>query len=132
MPRSAVAALALAADALLVLAFAATGRAAHDGAVLAGLLQTAWPFLAALAAGWLVTLAWRAPLAPARTGLPVWAITLAGGMLLRAVTGQGTAVSFVLVAAGVLLVTLVGWRLLAAAVRSIRSRRSRAHSAAGR
>jgi len=38
-------------------------------------------------------------------------------MLLRAVTGQGTALAFVLVASVVLAVLLLGWRALAARVR---------------
>jgi len=112
---------ALALDIVLVVAFAATGRASHDSDVWAGLWQTSWPFLAGLAIGWLVTLAWRAPTAPVRTGLGVWAITVAGGMLLRAASGQGTAVPFIVVASVTLLVALVGWRVIAAVV--LRARR---------
>lgn len=109
---------AFALDAVLVVAFAAVGRASHAEGVLGegglGLVATAWPFAVALATGWLVTLAWRAPWAPLRTGVPVWAVTVAGGMLLRAVSGQGTAVPFILVATLTLLALLVGWRLVAA------------------
>jgi hypothetical protein len=108
--------VAFALDAILVVAFAATGRASHDEDLFAGLWTTAWPFLAALAMGWLITLAWRAPTAPMRTGLGIWAVTLVGGMLLRAASGQGTALPFILVAAVVLLVALVGWRVIAAAI----------------
>jgi hypothetical protein len=107
-----------AADALLVVLFAAVGRASHREAVdAAGLWITAWPFLAALVAGWVATLAWRAPARPVRTGVGVWAVTLVGGMLLRVAGGQGTALAFVIVAAVFLLLTLVGWRVVAAAVR---------------
>jgi len=88
-PRPAVTAFAAAMDVLLVVVFAATGRASHAENVLAGLWQTSWPFLAALAVGWAVTLAWRAPLAPLQTGLGVWGVTVAGGMLLRWTSGQG-------------------------------------------
>jgi len=105
--------IALAADVVLVVVFAAIGRASHHEAVLPGLLETAWPFLAGLALGWLITLAWRAPLAPVRTGLPVWAMTVAAGMVLRAVSGQGVVAAFVVVASIVLLAFLVGWRALA-------------------
>lgn len=122
-PRSRTIALAFGLDAALVVVFAAIGRASHGEDGLLGLATTAWPFLAALAAGWLATLAWRAPLAPVRTGVGVWAITLVGGMLLRAASGQGIAVPFIVVAALTLLVLLVGWRVLAAAVR--RTRRTR-------
>lgn len=105
-------------DAALVAVFAAIGRASHDEGVLGawglGLATTAWPFLAALAVGWLVSRGWRAPLAPMRTGVPVWLATVAGGMLLRALSGQGTALPFVVVAALTLLLMLVGWRAVAA------------------
>ncbi|MEV7692030.1 DUF3054 domain-containing protein [Microbacterium sp. NPDC089189] len=110
-------------DALLVVGFAATGRASHDSDVLAGLWTTAWPFLAALVAGWLVSRAWRAPAAPWRTGIPVWAVTFAGGMLLRALVGQGTAFAFILVAGGTLAFVLIGWRALVALVRYAVARR---------
>lgn len=109
-------ATAAAIDVFLVLAFAAIGRASH-GEDPAGLLVTAWPFLVGLAAGWLVTLAWRAPAAPVRTGLGVWAATVAGGVLLRAAAGQGIAFALIVVATVTLLVLLVGWRVIAAVVR---------------
>ncbi|WP_039802993.1 DUF3054 domain-containing protein [Nocardia araoensis] len=114
-------------DALLVVVFCAIGRRSHDEAVLAGLLRTVWPFATGLVVGWLVvvSLRWRAagedarfditPLWPA--GVVIWACTLVGGMLLRVVGGQGTAVSFVLVAGVVLAVFLLGWRALYKAVR---------------
>jgi len=115
------AAIAFAVDAVLVVAFAAVGRASHESGVLGegglGLLTTAWPFVVALGVGWLVSLAWRRPFSPLRTGLPVWAVTLVGGMLLRALSGQGTAMPFVIVAALTLLALLVGWRIVARAVR---------------
>lgn len=108
-------------DAALVVVFAAIGRASHHEDVLSGLWITAWPFLAGLAIGWAVSLAWRAPLAPVRTGLPVWALTVTAGMVLRAVSGQGVQVAFVIVAAVVLAVFLVGWRGIARLV--VRRRR---------
>lgn len=125
-PRSAstTGARAFALDAVLVIAFAAIGRASHESGVLGegglGLLTTAWPFVVALAVGWLAAVAWRAPSAPLRTGVPVWAVTVVGGMLLRAVSGQGTAVPFIVVATLTLLALLVGWRLVAAGVRRSR------------
>jgi hypothetical protein len=103
-----------AADAALVVVFAAVGRASHREAVeLPGVASTAWPFLAGLVIGWFVILAWRAPTRPWRTGLGVWAGTLVAGMLLRVAVGQGAALPFVIVAAVFLLVTLVGWRVIA-------------------
>lgn len=130
MTRTAL--FALIADVLLVVAFAALGRASHNDPVLGderglGLAQTAWPFLVALGVGWVVTLAFRKPLAPLRTGVPVWLITVAGGMLLRAVSGQGTAIAFIIVATLTLLLLLVGWRLVATFVAR---QRARAHAGA--
>ena len=122
-PTMSVVVGALAIDVVLVTVFAAIGRASHGESALDGLFTTAWPFLAALAAGWLITLAWRAPTAPLRTGLGVWGITVGGGMLLRAASGQGTAVAFLIVAAVTLLVFLVGWRVIAALVARARSRK---------
>ena len=126
-------ALAFVADVLLVVVFAAIGRASHDEGILGtgglGLLQTSWPFVVALVAGWLVTRGWARPLAPLRTGLGVWATTVVLGMALRAVSGQGVAVAFVIVASVtllVLLVLLVGWRAVGALVaRASRRRRVR-------
>ncbi|MFD8243838.1 DUF3054 domain-containing protein [Nocardia sp. NPDC059691] len=113
-------------DALLVVVFCAIGRRSHDEAVLAGLLRTVWPFATGLVVGWLVVaLRWRAAAGDARfditplwpAGVVIWACTLVGGMLLRVVGGQGTAVSFVLVAGVVLAVFLLGWRAVYKAVR---------------
>ncbi len=102
---------------MLVVVFAAIGRATHDGDVLgpfgSGLATTAWPFVAALLIGWAVTRAWRRPTTVVRTGLPVWAITVALGMVLRALSGQGVAVAFIIVATITLAVFLLGWRGLA-------------------
>lgn len=113
-PRRSPAALALVVDAVLVIVFAAIGRATHDGDILgpfgSGLATTAWPFLVALLIGWLVSRAWRRPLAVVRTGLPVWAVTVVLGMVLRAVSGHGVAVAFVIVAAITLALFLLGWR----------------------
>ncbi|RWR24233.1 DUF3054 domain-containing protein [Agrococcus lahaulensis] len=115
---------ALLADAALVTLFAGIGFATHspDAVSAWGVAMTAWPFLVALAVGWVVSVAWRAPLAPLRTGVPVWLVTVGGGMLLRVLLGQGTALPFVIVATVTLLVLLVGWRLIAAAVRRARTR----------
>lgn len=118
-------ALFLLVDVILVVVFAAIGRATHDGDVFgpagSGLATTAWPFVVALGLGWLISRAWRAPLAPVRTGLVVWAVTVALGMVLRAISGQGVAVAFVIVASITLALFLVGWR----AVARLASRRRR-------
>jgi hypothetical protein len=107
---------AAAADVLLVIVFCAIGRASHAESPLWGLFVTAWPFLAALAVGWGVSLGWRRPFAVLRTGVPVWVVTVVGGMLLRLLVGQGTAPAFIVVASIVLGALLVGWRAVRAAV----------------
>jgi len=116
--------LALAADAILVLVFVLIGRASHDENPVLGALTTYWPFLVALGAGWIASLGWRAPLSIVRTGLPVWAITVALGMVLRVVADQGVQLSFVIVTSIVLAVFLLGWRAIAALVLRRRTRRA--------
>ncbi|PRI10713.1 DUF3054 domain-containing protein [Leucobacter massiliensis] len=117
-----VVAAAFAADAALVVLFAGLGRSEHSrAATLAGLVETAWPFLAGLAIAWIAALAWRAPLAVVRAGIPVWIGAVALGMLLRALTGAGTALPFVIVATLTLGVFLLGWRTLVALVSRLRS-----------
>lgn len=119
--RPASIAIALAADALLVILFAGLGRSEHDrAATLAGLFETAWPFLAGLAIAWIAAMAWKRPLAVLRSGLPLWIGTVAVGMLLRALTGAGTALPFVIVATITLGVFLLGWRALVALIAKLR------------
>lgn len=114
---------ALLLDVVFVVVFAVVGRLSHaEAADLAGVLTTAWPFLAGLAAGWAVSRAWRHPLALWPTGVVVWVVTLVAGMLLRVVSGQGTAVAFIVVAALTLALFLIGWRAIATLV--TRSRRA--------
>jgi hypothetical protein len=112
LSRSAVRAVVL--DVASVLVFVVIGRASHNhGESVPGVASTAWPFLAGLAAGWLVARAWRRPMALVPSGIPVWLSTVAVGMVLRVVAGQGTAVSFIIVALCFLGLFLLGWRLLA-------------------
>lgn len=111
-------------DAVLVIVFAAIGRASHEHGIDAlGVLETAWPFLVGLVVGWLALRAWRAPAAPLRTGAGLVVITVVLGMILRVVSGGTTAVAFIIVATVTLLVFLVGWRGIAALVARARARR---------
>ena len=105
-------------DVAFVLLFTALGRGSHArAATLDGLWQTAWPFLAALALTWMIALVWRRPAAVLRSGLPVWAGTVALGLALRVLfTDGGGALPFVLVTAATLGAMLVGWRLVAALI----------------
>ncbi|GAA1820909.1 DUF3054 domain-containing protein [Agromyces neolithicus] len=101
-------------DAALIVAFVLIGRRNHEEALsLGGIAQTAWPFLAGAAAGWLAMRAWRNPFSPWPNGTVIWAATLVGGMLLRAASGQGVQLAFVIVAALTLAALLLGWRLVA-------------------
>ena len=61
------------------------------------------------------------PVAPLRTGVGVWAITVAAGMALRALSGGGIAVSFIVVASLFLAAGLIGWRVVATLVLSRRT-----------
>jgi hypothetical protein len=106
--------LAVVLDCCCVLVFVIIGRASHTkGEALAGIASTAWPFLTGLAGGWLAGRAWRRPYPLWPAGVSAWLGTVALGMALRVVSGQGTAVSFVLVALIFLGLFLLGWRLLA-------------------
>jgi hypothetical protein len=113
-------------DVCSVLVFVAIGRAAHHhGETAGGLASTAWPFLAGLALGWLVTRAWRRPAAIVPAGLGAWLGTVAFGMLLRVVAGQGTAAAFIAVALAFLGLFLLGWRAVAAVIVARRDRAPR-------
>jgi len=105
--------LAVLLDVAWVLVFVIIGRASHaKGETLAGIASTAWPFLAGLGVGWVAARAWRRPLAIRPAGLVIWLCTVALGMILRVVAGQGTAVAFIAVALVFLALFLLGWRLL--------------------
>ena len=114
-----------------MLFFATAGRSSHaEGITIAGVLTTAWPFLAGVALGWLVVRLWRGgwPV-PAEAGTRhtaidgavVAVVAVIAGMLLRRATGAGTDPAFVVVATLVLGALLVGWRVLWSVLR----RRSR-------
>ena len=104
--------LAAGLDFCCVAAFVIIGRAAHaHGEAVGGIVSTAWPFLAGLAGGWLVTRAWRQPLTLAPAGVGAWLGAAGLGMVLRVVAGQGTAAAFIVVALAFLGLFLLGWRL---------------------
>jgi peptidoglycan/LPS O-acetylase OafA/YrhL len=101
-------------DVACVLVFCSVGRRSHDeGLNVAGIATTAWPFLSGTTLGWLLSQAWRRPSAVYPTGVVVWLSTVVVGMLLRKVTSAGVAGSFVVVAATVTALLLLGWRALA-------------------
>lgn len=124
-PDRRTAVVAFATDVVCVLVFCAIGRRSHaEGLTLSGIAETAWPFLAGTGIGWLAARAWRRPLTPAPTGVLIWLATVAVGMVLRRLAGQGVALSFIVVASLVTAVLLLGWRGAAVAVRRRRLQRS--------
>jgi len=109
----------LATDVVAVLVFCAVGRRSHDeGFSISGVAVTAWPFLTGTVIGWLASRAWRRPAAVAPTGVIVWLCTVAVGMLLRKASSAGVAASFVVVAASVTAVLLLGWRAAVGLIRA--------------
>lgn len=115
--------IAALADAVLILVFAAIGRDAHQRSdVLTGVFSTAWPFLAGAAVAWLAARAWRAPFKTWPAGVAVWIGTVAGGMLLRAATGQTVVLAFIIVALISLAILLLGYRAVIALVMRVRQR----------
>ena len=116
--------LAAALDLASIAVFAAVGRASHtESGGVVGVLETAWPFAAGWAVGAVVGRFWRRP-ESLPTGAVVWITTVAGGMLLRAASGAGVQTSFVVVAATVLAILLLGWRAVTALVTRRRARAS--------
>lgn len=106
--------LAAVLDVVAVLAFVIIGRDEHDEeSSLAGIVDTAAPFVIGLLVAWLVARAWRRPF-DVRIGLLVVAVTVAVGMIVRAVAfDDGTAATFIVVTTIFLGVTMVGWRFVA-------------------
>lgn len=117
--------LALVLDALSVVVFVVIGRASHHhGETAEGIASTLWPFATGGAVGWTVLGVRGLRQPPGRpasagsigSGVAVCVSTVAVGMVLRVVAGQGTAASFVVVATAFLGACMLGWRALAAGV----------------
>ncbi len=103
--------IAIVADAVAVVLFALIGRANHhESTGVQGVWHTAWPFLLGAALGLALTAYARVRPTSIPAGVRVWVWTFVIGMVVRAATGGGTAVAFVVVAAIVLGAFLVGWR----------------------
>jgi hypothetical protein len=116
MSPSRIPALAVAADVVAVVVFAAVGRASHESPEdLLGLLGTVAPFAAGLLVTWATPLV-RADPAGIRAGAAVLAGTVVIGLALRAAFLGRLPLSFVVVTVIALAVLMLGWRALAAAV----------------
>lgn len=103
-------------DWLAILVFIFAGLGSHDQqATLGNLLLTAWPFLVARMVALPAVRGRAEALWPG--GVIAWLVTWALGMGLRALTGGGTALAFVLVSLGMIGLLFLGWRLLSAVVR---------------
>src|SRR5580704_2221122 len=88
----------LALDVVAIGLFVGIGRSAHDhGLTPEGFVSTGWPFASGLVIGWLVLAALHRPARSFSGGLTLWVATVAIGMTLRVIAGQGTAVAFVFV-----------------------------------
>ena len=101
------------ADVVFLLLFVTIGRNAHkDGISLSGELSTMWPFAVGLLTGWLFIGFIHRTATTRSSGIIIvlWTVTL--GMILRVISGQGTAFTFVIVALVFLSLFLVGWRTL--------------------
>jgi hypothetical protein len=120
---------AIAVDVICILVFAILGRSSHQETTdLLGVAHTAWPFLAGGLIGTLIGRTWRHPFA-LKSGVAVWLGTVAGGMVLRVLTGAGVQLSFIIVASCVLALFLIGWRAIFRLVQHARSRGEAAREA---
>lgn len=101
-------------DLLAVIVFVLIGRASH-GEGLLGILVTLWPFAVGLLVGHVLALVLgqRETRSVRWAGVVVWVSTVVVGMVLRAVSGQGVQLSFVIVTVLVLAALLLGWRFVA-------------------
>jgi hypothetical protein len=99
-------------DFLVVLLFVVIGRANHHhGDGVSGIVSTTWPFAVGLAIGWFIVLVRHQKGISLGAGLEVWLATVAAGMTLRVVAGQGTAFAFIVVALCFLGALMLGLRL---------------------
>ena len=105
--------LALIADVALVVIFTFALRLSHEQSVdPASIVDNAWPHLAGLAIGWLVTRSWRRTLT-LTSSLGIWFCTVFIGLAIRYTADPEVRMSSLIVTVFVLGFFLVGWRLLA-------------------
>jgi peptidoglycan/LPS O-acetylase OafA/YrhL len=116
---------AIAVDVICILVFAILGRSSHQETTdLLGVAHTAWPFLAGCLLGTLLGRTWRHPFS-IKSGVAVWLGAVAGGMVLRLLTGAGVQLSFIIIASCVLALLLIGWRAIFRLIQHARTNSSR-------
>jgi hypothetical protein len=121
-PAAARSLVGVAIDVAAVVVFVLVGRHVHGHNLnIDGMTSTLWPFLCGLSVGWLIVVAGRRSGPSLAAGVVVGLTTVTLGMTLRVISGQGTVPAFIAVALGYFAVTMLGWRLVNAALR----RRSR-------
>ena len=98
-------------DLFSVLIFVAIGRHAHNhGLTWKGMISTTWPFMIGLIVGWAFMKTSDRSALSRGSGFTIVLFTVVVGMILRVIAGQGTALTFILVALVFLSLFLVGWR----------------------
>ena len=106
------------ADSFFVIIFVVIGHVNHHhGLSPAAITSTLWPFAVGLLGGVLRVTMRRESGYAIRSGIAVALITVAIGMVLRVVAGQGTAFAFIIVAIVFLGASMQGWRLVVRFVR---------------
>ena len=109
-------------DLISILIFVAIGRHAHkDGSSLGGMFSTTWPFAVGLMAGWLAIVLTHRTATTKSNGLFIVLCAVSLGMILRVISGQGTALTFIGVALVFLSIFLIGWRALFSSLSLFRS-----------
>jgi peptidoglycan/LPS O-acetylase OafA/YrhL len=98
-------------DIIVILAFVVVGRHTHKhGESFTGIVSTTWPFFVGWVLGVLEVRRRRKNLTSVAAGVIITVFTVVMGMILRVVSGQGTAVPFIIVALCFLGLGLIGWR----------------------
>ncbi len=96
-----------------VLVFVVIGRHSHHhGETLGGILSTWWPFAVGVLGAWTVLGLLHRTGMSLKDGAIVVVVTVALGMVLRVLAGQGTAPAFIGVACAFLYLFFGGWRLV--------------------
>ena len=104
-------------DFAVVLIFVTIGRAHHnDGETTRGIISTTWPFAVGLVLAWLFLVKTKRGGWTFKAGVLVASMTTTIGMILRVISGQGTAAAFIVVAFSFLLLGMLGWRFVAKVV----------------